>query len=235
MSPTQSESRNLIPWVLGGVAVLAILAVVIVGVGGGDDGPDPTAPVDVAGSPLPPFAEGADGSVGLPIPEVFGVDFDEADVEIKADGTPKAIVFLAHWCPHCQQEVADMTSFLDDGGTFPEGVDIVSVSTSVDLTRGNPPEAWLADAGWPYPVVRDDGNNTVAGAYGMAGTPFWVFADGDGNVVKRASGAQGIPEIISTMEGLVVTPTDAATDTADGSAETGAEAGVEAPAEAGAE
>jgi thiol-disulfide isomerase/thioredoxin len=201
MSST-SGGRNLIPYVLGGVALLAVLAIIIVSVSGSEDGGDQTAPVEVAGTPLPPFAnEAGDGAVGAPIPESFGTDFDDAEVQIVADGTPKAIVFLAHWCPHCQSEVSEITSYVDGGGTFPEGVEIVSVSTSVDSVRGNyPPSSWLEDEGWSYPVMRDDDQGTVSVAYGMAGTPFWVFVDADGNVSQRVSGAQGVNTVIAAME-----------------------------------
>jgi hypothetical protein len=233
MSST-SGGRNLIPYVLGGVALLAVLALIIVSVSGSEDGGDQTAPVEVAGTPLPPFTDGGDASVGQPIPEAFGTDFDDAEVEILADGTPKAIVFLAHWCGFCQSEVSEMTSYVDGGGTFPEGVEIVSVSTSVDSVRGNfPPSSWLDDEGWTYPVMRDDDQGTVSVAYGMAGTPFWVFVDADGNVVSRSSGQQGIDTIIASMEQIApgASAGAAEAEAADGAAEAGAEADTEAPTE----
>lgn len=221
MSST-SGGRNLIPYVLGGVALLAVLTIIIVSVSGSEDGGDQTAPVEVAGTPLPPFAnEAGDAAVGTPIPEAFGTDFDDAEVQITADGTPKAVLFLAHWCGFCQEEVSEITSYLDGGGTFPDGVDIVSVSTSVDSVRGNyPPSSWLEDEGWPYPVMRDDDQGTVSVAYGMAGTPFWVFVDADGNVASRASGQQGLDRIIASMQQI-----------APGSGGAAAEADTEAPAE----
>ena len=201
MSST-SGGRNLIPYVLGGVALLAVLALIIVSVSGSEDGGGQTGAVEVAGTPLPPYAgDGSDAALGAPIPEAFGTSFDDSDVEIVADGTPKAIAFLAHWCSHCQAEVAEITNYLDDGGTFPEGVEIVSVSTSVDSVRGNyPASTWLEDQGWPYPVMRDDDNGTVSVAYGMVGTPFWVFVDADGNVAERVSGQQGSGSIVAAME-----------------------------------
>ncbi len=203
MNQPAEEGRNLIPIVAGGVVLLAVLALIIVSVSGSDDEGEQTAAIDLAGSPLPPYNEGADPAIGLPMPEAFGTDFADADVGIKADGTPKAIVFLAHWCGFCQAEVAEMTSYLDSGGTFPEGVEIQSVSTSVDSVRDNyPPSRWLENEGWPYPVLRDDDQGTIATAFGMAGTPFWVFVDGDGNVVSRTSGQQGVDTIVATMEQL---------------------------------
>ena len=201
MSST-SGGRNLIPYVLGGVALLAVLAIIVVSVSGSEDGGDQTGAVEVVGTALPPYSgSGADAALGAPIPEAFGTDFDDSEVEITADGTPKAVLFLAHWCSHCQAEVAEMTNYLDEGGTFPDGVEIVSVSTSVDSVRGNyPVSTWLEDEGWPYPVMRDDDNGTVSVAYGMVGTPFWVFVDANGNVAERLSGQQGIGAITAAME-----------------------------------
>ena len=244
MSST-SGGRNLIPYVLGGVALLAVLTVIIVSVSGSEDGGDQTAPVEVVGTPLPPFAsESGDAAVGTPIPEAFGTNFDDGEVQITADGTPKAILFLAHWCGFCQSEVSVMTSYVDGGGTFPEGVEIVSVSTSVDSVRGNfPPSKWLEDEGWPFPVMRDDEQGTVSVAYGMAGTPFWVFVDADGNVASRTSGQQGIDTIIASMEQLAsgasasagAAEAEAADDAADTGAGADTDAGAGAEADAGAE
>ncbi|MDQ3782544.1 MAG: redoxin domain-containing protein, partial [Actinomycetota bacterium] len=47
-----------------------------------------------------------DPAVGIAAPAVVGEDFDGNTVSIDpTDGSPKAIMFLAHWCPHCQAEV----------------------------------------------------------------------------------------------------------------------------------
>ena len=63
-----------------------------------------------------------------------------------------SVIFLAHWCPHCQAEVPLLSPYLA-GDDAPEGLQTVAVSTGVDSTRDNyPPDQWLegselADAG----------------------------------------------------------------------------------------
>lgn len=55
-------------------------------------------PVTVSGDQLPPLPEsGADLALGLPMPDLSGQSFDGSPVEIKNDGRPKIIMFLAHW------------------------------------------------------------------------------------------------------------------------------------------
>ena len=74
---------------------------------------------------------------------------------IAADGRPKILLFLAHWCPHCQREVPIVQGWLDAGG-LPQNVDLISIATSIDPARPNyPPEAWLTREGWEPTVLVD--------------------------------------------------------------------------------
>jgi thiol-disulfide isomerase/thioredoxin len=142
----------------------------------------------VTGAPLPRYMAGApDVSIGRPAPEVRGNDFELNPVGIVDDGRPKVILFLAHWCPHCQREVPEVQAWLSEGGK-PEGIDFYSVVTSNDELRPNyPPDAWLRREGWSPPVVVDT-NNSVARAFGLTAFPYWVFVDADGAVAGRVTG-----------------------------------------------
>ncbi len=154
--------------------------------------PGETAEVQIVGTPLPPFDvpdPASDPAAGLVAPAVIGSDFDGIQVSIDpTDGQAKAIVFLAHWCPHCQDEVPRVQEWLDAGGGVP-GVDIISVSTAVQPDQDNyPPSAWLEAEGWSSPVIRDNDTYDVLVAYGSGGFPYWVFVDAQGTVVRRNSG-----------------------------------------------
>jgi cytochrome c biogenesis protein CcmG, thiol:disulfide interchange protein DsbE len=199
-SPSSSSSNRGLYLVLGAVAAVVVAAFgVAVLVGGGDDADDDgqvqVAPISVAGSALPAFPEGpgvpdpaTDPAVGLEAPTLAGVGFDETAVEVGADGTPRLVLFLAHWCPHCQREVPKIQDLVD-GGSVPEGVEIVAVSTSVQSNQGNyPPSRWLADEGWTSPVIVDDEASSAARAFGLTGFPYGVYVDGDNRVVARTSG-----------------------------------------------
>jgi thiol-disulfide isomerase/thioredoxin len=144
-----------------------------------------TTPV---GADLPAFAPGADDpAVGRPIPEVSGASFDGTPVSIKADGGSRLIVFLAHWCPHCQREVPVVQAWLDAKGT-PAGVELVSVVTAIDPNAPNyPPDAWLARERWSVPVIVD-ADGQIATRYGLTAFPFWVAVSADGTVAQRLTG-----------------------------------------------
>jgi cytochrome c biogenesis protein CcmG/thiol:disulfide interchange protein DsbE len=178
-------------------AVLAALVVALAAGGGnGDDtatdtgnaDPATTGTVTVSGDALPQFTSSADDpAVGMTLPTLEGNDQTGAPMTIAADGHPTMIMFVAHWCPHCQREVPVVQQWVDDG-RLPEGVDLVSVSTAIDPNRPDyPPDAWLGDEGWTAPVLVD-GDNAAAQAVGLSAYPFFVAIDGDGAVVLRTSG-----------------------------------------------
>jgi cytochrome c biogenesis protein CcmG/thiol:disulfide interchange protein DsbE len=128
-------------------------------------------------------------------PAVSGEDFAGSPVSIGSDGRAKAIVFLAHWCPHCQAEVPVIQGWLDSGGA-PADVDLYSVATSNDPSQPNyPPDAWLQGEGWTVPVLVDDGEDTAGRAFGVSAFPFFVFVDDQGNVVSRATGELSIDQL----------------------------------------
>jgi thiol-disulfide isomerase/thioredoxin len=159
------------------------------------------APV-ITGASLPDFQNpNGDRAVGLPAPEVEGTSFDGSKVSVARDGGPKVILFLAHWCPHCQEEVPVVQAWVNAGGV-PAGVDFVSVATSIDPEGPNyPPDAWLAREGWTVPVIADP-TNSVATAYGLTAFPYWVFVGSDGNVRARAAGKMPIANLQGVVAGL---------------------------------
>ena len=107
---------------------------------------------------------------------------------IDAGDGPLAIVILAHWCPNCQAEVPRLVDDIAANGV-PDGVKIVTLSTSIDRARPNyPPSAWLERESWREPTLVDDAGSTALAALGMSSFPAFVFVDADGNVVLRTTG-----------------------------------------------
>ena len=193
--PTSSRAPLLVAVVVALVAAAAIIAVVS---SGGDDkggesaaGSIVTGTVTVVGTALPAPTEDFedDPAVGRPFPAFEGQDLlDGAPLAIPDDGTPKLVIFVAHWCPHCQAEVPRITDWLDENG-FPEGVDLYAVSTGVAESRGNyPPASWLQAARWPVPTMADSEKGAAAAAAGLSAYPFFVVVGADGNVLARDSG-----------------------------------------------
>ncbi|MDQ1489233.1 MAG: hypothetical protein QOJ23_1747 [Actinomycetota bacterium] len=185
------------PWLWIGVAavvlVLAVAALVSSGGSGGKKKPaagvEETRPVVVTGAALPELAQsGADPAVGKEIPEVRGQSFDGSPVDIRNDGRPKLILFVAHWCPHCQREVPLLTDYLKSH-PLPKGVDIYAVATATSPQRPNyPPSAWLAKVGWKAPTMADSDDAKAANAFGLNAFPYFVAVDGSGKVVARTTG-----------------------------------------------
>jgi thiol-disulfide isomerase/thioredoxin len=205
-------------FVIAGIAaaVLIALVVALAAGGGGDDNtttgggnadPATTGTVAVSGNPLPQFTDTSDDpAVGMTLPTLEGNDQTGAPMTIGADGRPTMIMFVAHWCPHCQREVPVVQQWVDDG-RLPEGVDLVSVSTAIDPNRPNyPPDAWLADEGWTAPVLVD-ADNSAAQAVGLSAYPFFVAIDGDGTVVLRTSGELTTDQLDAIASTLAQAPT----------------------------
>ncbi len=207
-SSTSSSSRTQALWIVVGVVVVAVIAALIaIGTAGeqkqsGPDFKDLSAP-SVQGDALPQFAQQAqDPAVGKQAPAFSGVNFagEKVNVDPAKDG-PMAVMVVAHWCPHCQAEIPVVQKMVDDQG-LPEGVQIYTVASSNDPSRGNwPPDQWLESEGWTQPVVVDT-DNSVAQAYGLTAFPYFVFIDGQGNVVSRASGEIPVDQLQQQLQAL---------------------------------
>ena len=203
MANTGSGSKiGIIAGVVGGgLVLLLILAVVFGNSEVGSEFGEPT----IEGVSLPPMPASVpqDTSAnGLLAPALSGVDYSDNAVTIENDGRAKGIVFIAHWCPHCQEEVPRVQAWLDAGGDV-EGVDLYSVSTAVNSGRPNyPPSAWLDTEGWTVPVIRDDQPGSAHRAYGGGGFPYWVFTNCDGTVAARTSGQLQTDQLVAILETL---------------------------------
>ena len=153
------------------------------------------APVAITGASLeampqqiPVTEPGNDASIGVVAPEIVGTGFDGAPVTVTADGTAKMVMFVAHWCPHCQREIPVVKDLIDQG-LVPDGLEIVVVSTAVrDGDPNFPPQAWLEDEQWPGPVLRDSPEFEALFAFGAGGFPYTVYLDSEHRVVTRTAG-----------------------------------------------
>jgi len=175
--------------------VAALLGLAACG-GSGDGATESTAGDDwivygtptVTGDLLPVYGGTIDAAIGMQIPVIDGQNFLEEPVSIAPDGRGKVLVFLAHWCPHCQDELPVVVDWMSTN-SVPDGVDIIAVVTASQASRSNyPPTDWLARAGWEGIVVVDDAANTVANAFGLNAFPFFVSVDADGKVESRSAG-----------------------------------------------
>ncbi len=190
-SAEDAASSNPLMWILiASVAVIVLFGLVFVFSDPGSADFEPGV-VSLDGEPLPTHDGAAeDPAVGLPAPTAIGEDADGNEIAITADGRPKVLIFLAHWCGHCQAEVPVLQDWIDENG-LPDDVDVIGVNTRFQ-TGVNvwTPTDWLADEGWTVPTMLDDDDAAAAAMFGLGGTPYYVVIDADGNVVTRASGQQ---------------------------------------------
>lgn len=191
------QGTNRLVVVLVGVALLAFVGVVaFLSAGEGADLPtlaDVAGEVTVEGEAITiPFPEGqgvADPAVGLPSPVVTALDGEDRPVTVGAPGRPTVLVFLAHWCPVCAQELPTLRDIVRADGV-PDGVDLVLVTTGLDPGRPNwPPQRWLEDAGLDEVLtLRDDASDSFMGAFGLRAYPAWAVIDAEGNIAARHQG-----------------------------------------------
>jgi thiol-disulfide isomerase/thioredoxin len=184
------------PVIIGGVVLLGVIAIIAVALSGGskkasDHGVAQTRPVTVQGKALPAYdsSTATDPAVGTSPPTLVGQDFSGKRVTIGNDGHPKAIVFVAHWCPHCQREVPRLSQYLEQTG-LPAGVELYFVPTSTNASYPNyPPSAWLQREGvGNVPTLVDDGDGTAFSAYGGSAFPYFVLVGKDGKIAARFTG-----------------------------------------------
>jgi len=197
----------IIAIVIGGAAIVAISS----------SGPDSTSTSDgisefsditVTGEALPAFdsvSTATDTAIGLPAPVVSGKGFTGTEITTDGAGTPTLLVFLAHWCPHCQREVPLLVQWEKDGST-PTGVDVIAVATGTDPANPNfPPSEWLAREEFPalWPVIADSADKKAANTFGLSGYPYFVLVDAQGNVFKRLSGEIPMDELTSIINQMI--------------------------------
>ncbi len=192
--PPPPPKKLPILWILGGLVGVALIGAIAVSLSGETS---PSGALVEIGSPtvsgelLAPYQRGTtDPTIGSVIPTASGTNFDDEPVAIAPGNGAAGIVFLAHWCSHCQAEVPRIQQLLDEGADL--AAPLYSVATSINSTRNNyPPWSWLDREGWTTPVIVDDAAGSVMRAFGGTEFPYWVFVDDEGTVVARASGEIG--------------------------------------------
>ena len=160
--------------------------------------------MQVTGTPLPDFpSSGTDKAIGMTVPTLAGQSlFDGSDMTIAPTGKPMAVVYLAHWCPHCQAEVPRIVALAKAGKLA--GIDVYAVAAAGQKTLPNyPPSSWLEGEDWPFPTMVDSEQSTAAAAYGLTGYPYFLLVDAQGKVVDRAEGELDDADIVAAVKALV--------------------------------
>ncbi|MEZ5142611.1 MAG: TlpA disulfide reductase family protein [Acidimicrobiales bacterium] len=216
-----AERSSRVPWILAGVAVVVVVVLVVAvlltrksdttqtatGSGGASPGTVVSGGlsygnVTVSGTPLPQYqsAGASDAAIGQVAPTLTGSTMSEAPITIGNDGKPKVVMFLAHWCPHCQAEVPRIQEWLNANGQ-PSDVELYAVATGTSDQKPNfPPSKWLKKEDWTVPTMVDDEKATAADAYGLSSFPYFVVVGADGKVVARTSGELTTEQFVALID-----------------------------------
>jgi len=220
-APSTGMSRTTMWGIIAVLALVAVGGIVWASVGGGEEAatdgtsvttdgvstlPD-TQPATVTGDSLPSFDSGGgeDPAVGLAAPLVDGLNFNGEKIALDGSDGAYMVVFLAHWCPHCNAEVPRLIDW-KNSGAVPADLRVIGVATAVAKTQVNyPPAQWFSNKGWPWPVMVDEssGEGTagkVAKAFGATGWPFFAIVGADGKVKVRVSGEVEVGELQSIVD-----------------------------------
>ena len=197
------------------VVIVALAATIAIGLSSGtsapsvDDGDSAIITgqfqeVTVQGTPLPTLQQSDnDPTRNTPAPALSGYDFRGNPISINTpeDTRNTLLVFLAHWCPHCNEEVPKLIDWREKG-LIPDNLRVVGITTGSRNDAPNwPPSDWIEEKKWPFEVLADDDKQTAALAYGLNAYPFMAVVDADGNVRTRFSGVvepTALTEIITS-------------------------------------
>jgi cytochrome c biogenesis protein CcmG, thiol:disulfide interchange protein DsbE len=183
--------------VIGVIVVLGVVAIAVAASSGNDSatsakGVKQFGTPTITGKALPQFDQTVDDpAVGLQAPVVHGQNFRGQPQSIEPNGKARFIIFLAHWCPHCNREAPKLADDIRTRGV-PDNVDLTIVPTGSNSTAPNwPPSQWVKDIGLgTVQTVVDDQQQRIAAAYGLTSYPFMVMLDAQGKVVARRAGEQ---------------------------------------------
>ena len=194
-------------FIIVGAIVLVVGLAVAIGVSLVDeplDGNLPEGETTISGDILPEYAGENDIniSVGLQAPSFSGPDQNSEIISLEKNGKSKILLFLAHWCPHCQAEVPVVQEYIDTFG-LPADVEVIGILTSIDRSRDNyPPHDWLVKEGWSETQIYDL-DREIGTAYGLNAFPYWVTLDKDLKVVNRVTG-ELTPDQITVLINVLI-------------------------------
>jgi hypothetical protein len=201
MTTPAPKKFPLIP-VLVGLGAIALIATVLLTMSNSPTEGEFGAPT-VSGTALPLAGGNPDPALGITIPEVVGADFDGTEVRIANDGRAKMLVFLAHWCSHCQAEVPVVQDWLDAGllrqCRHDQGGD-------PQFRPAQLPIGWLEREGWASDDRRRR-RSAIATAFGPMRSVLRVRRPtGSWSVAPQAGlPAETLTEIATTLAAMVGT------------------------------
>jgi thiol-disulfide isomerase/thioredoxin len=152
-----------------------------------------------ANGDLPPFEDTTNDLAvlaAMTLPTIEGPEYGSGTTVTYRpnDGIARVWLAWAHWCPHCQAELPELATWYEENADRYPGIELVTVSTSIDESRDNPLLPYLEESAFPFPVIIDE-DGTQGSHLGATVFPFWVVTDGDGAVLVRLGGELDISQV----------------------------------------
>lgn len=186
------KNRNLIVSILAGTLVIGLVGLIAITSAAERSATTVRAPQQVTGlqGSLPSWdGAGTDPAAGVEkVPTADVVTIDGKDAQV-GDG-PQLLVFLAHWCPVCDDELGTLARLPEDA--IPDDVELLAILSAEDSIAPNwPAEQWFAGRVSGIDAARDSEDSTLLDAYGLTAFPAWVAVSADGTLVARSYGLVG--------------------------------------------
>ena len=125
-------------------------------------GASPAAiPAQPADGSLPAFEDTANDPAVLgqmTLSEISGNEYYSAGNATFGPDDDKARVWMvwAHWCPYCQAELPDISTWYPENAARFPNVELVTITSAIDETRDNPLIPYLDAEQFPFPVLVDE-------------------------------------------------------------------------------
>jgi thiol-disulfide isomerase/thioredoxin len=170
-----------------------------------ESSPAPSADTQpIVAQDLPRYPEsGQDPALGRTLGTVTGPWYSDGTVHSidPADGTARAWIVWAHWCPYCQKELPLVKSWYQANAAANPHMEIVSITTAMNDSAANPLLPYLESEQFPFPVIIDD-TGALSAQFGVSAFPFWVFTGPDGTVLGRTAGLLPEEQLTAVFEQL---------------------------------
>jgi thiol-disulfide isomerase/thioredoxin len=194
----KAQQRRTLAYALGGIALIAVVVVFVVAFMSGDDGggagPSTSGEVTVSGGPRSAPLQSGEPVPAFTAPDLFGGTVDWSDYA----GSPAVLSVWAPWCSHCQVELPVVDRVMKD---YP-GVGLVTIVTSIDAQPGPAPDEYMLDNNLDFATAVDDGDGTLAAAFGIQGFPTLYFVNSDGTVALQLEGEVDEDTLRRTIDSL---------------------------------
>ena len=145
-----------------------------------------------------------DPALGCLAPIIDGQNFEGMPVRIGGPTElPTMVIAGAHWCPHCNEEIPQVSAWLAQGG---QGESIKPVLVSTGVAKGQPhypPVLWVHAVSWTGAVMADSSSDQAGVALGVAAYPTFILLDANGKVFQRFSGQVRLSELEDRISALI--------------------------------